>query len=86
MHNSWVFYYFFQKSIFTENYFLIAVINLATRGPLYTCLVPFTATKCVLLDFTFQISLLLHYASLYVEHDILLMTQAFNATHSQKPC
>ena len=30
---------FFQKSLFTENYFLIAVINLATRGPLYTCLV-----------------------------------------------
>ena len=34
-----VFYYFFQKSLFTENYFLIAAINLATRGPLYTCLV-----------------------------------------------
>ena len=33
------FYYFFQKSLFTENYFLIAAINLATRGPLYTCLV-----------------------------------------------
>ena len=33
------FYQFFQKSLFTENYFLIAVINLATRGPLYTCLV-----------------------------------------------
>ena len=33
-----VFYYFFQKSLFTENYFLIAAINLATQGPLYTCL------------------------------------------------
>ena len=31
--------FFFQKSLFTENYFLIAAINLATRGPLYTCLV-----------------------------------------------
>ena len=30
---------FFQKSLFTENYFLIAAINLATLGPLYTCLV-----------------------------------------------
>ena len=39
MHNLWVFYYFFQKSLFTENYFLIAAMNLATRGPLYTCLV-----------------------------------------------
>ena len=29
----------FQKSLFTENYFLIAGINLATQGPLYTCLV-----------------------------------------------
>ena len=34
-------YYFFQKSLFTENYSLIAAINLATRGPLYTCLVYF---------------------------------------------
>ena len=33
--------YFFQKSVFTENYFLMAAINLATRGPLYTCLVLF---------------------------------------------
>ena len=32
-------FYFFQKSLFTENYFLITAINLATRGPLYTCLV-----------------------------------------------
>ena len=39
MHNLCFFNYFFQKSLFTENYFLIAVINLATRGPLYTCLV-----------------------------------------------
>ena len=30
---------FFQKSLFTEYYFLIVAINLATRGPLYTCLV-----------------------------------------------
>ena len=35
----YVFLLFFQKSLFTENYFLIAAINLATRGPLYTCLV-----------------------------------------------
>ena len=40
MHDLWVFYYFLQKSIFTENYFLIAAINLAIWGPLYTCLVP----------------------------------------------
>ena len=33
--------YFLQKSIFTENYFLVAAINLATRGPLCTCLVFF---------------------------------------------
>ena len=39
MHNLCFFYYFLQKSIFTENYFLIAAINLATRGLLYTCLV-----------------------------------------------
>ena len=40
MHNvSMFFYYFFQKSLFTENYFLIAAINLATQFPLYTCLV-----------------------------------------------
>ena len=31
MHNSWFFNYFFQKSLSTENYFLIAAINLATR-------------------------------------------------------
>ena len=34
-----VFNYFFQKSLFTENYFLIDAINSATQGPLYTCLV-----------------------------------------------
>ena len=39
MHNLWSFYYFFQKSLLTENNFLIAAINLATRGALYTCLV-----------------------------------------------
>ena len=33
------FYYFFQKSLFTENYSLIAAINFATRGPLYTYIV-----------------------------------------------
>ena len=41
----YVFYYFFQKSLFTENYFLIAAINFATRGPLYTCLVLKIVTK-----------------------------------------
>ena len=45
MHNLWFFYYFFQKSLLTENYFLIAAINLATWGPLYTCLVPLKADK-----------------------------------------
>ena len=45
MHNL-CFLLFFQKSLFTENYFLIAAINLATRGPLYTCL--------VLLSFTYE--------------------------------
>ena len=39
MHNLWVFYQFFQKSRFAENYFLIAAMNLTTRGPQYTCLV-----------------------------------------------
>ena len=39
IHNLCFFYYFFQKSLFTENYFLIAATNQATRGPLYTCLV-----------------------------------------------
>ena len=33
------FYFFAQMSFSTKNYFLIAVINLTTRGPLYTCLV-----------------------------------------------
>ena len=37
----YVFCYFFQKSLFTENNFLVAAINLATRGPLCNCLVPF---------------------------------------------
>ena len=44
------FYHFFQKSLFTENYILIAAINLASRGPLYTCLVSLgfreTTTSC----------------------------------------
>ena len=39
------FYYFFQKSLFAENYFLIAAINLTTRGPLYTCLVQISISK-----------------------------------------
>ena len=39
MHNLYIFLLFFQKSLFPENYFLIAAINVATRGPLYTCLV-----------------------------------------------
>ena len=33
IHNLWVFHNFFQKSLFAENYFLIAVMNLTTRGP-----------------------------------------------------
>ena len=48
MHNLCFFSYFFQKLLFTENYFLIAAINLATRGPLYTCLVTIcNLTLCV---------------------------------------
>ena len=39
MHTLWVFYYFFQKSLFAENYSMIAAINLTIRGPLNTCLV-----------------------------------------------
>ena len=39
MHNLWGFIIFFQKLLFTENYFLFASIDLTTRGPLYTCLV-----------------------------------------------
>ena len=38
MHNL-CFFIVFSKITFTENYFLIAAVNLATRGPLYTCLV-----------------------------------------------
>ena len=38
MHKLWVLYYFFQKSLFAVNYFLIAAINLTTRGSLHTCL------------------------------------------------
>ena len=38
MHNLRGFFYHFS-SLFTENHFLIAAINLVTRGPLYTCLV-----------------------------------------------
>ena len=47
MHNLCFFDSFFQKSPFTENYFLIAKINLATRGPLYNCLV-FYEIYCIL--------------------------------------
>ena len=39
MHDLWVLLLFFQKSIFAENYFLIAAMNMTTRGPLYTYLV-----------------------------------------------
>ena len=38
MHKLCVFDYFWSKIIFSENYFLIAAINLTTWGPLYTCL------------------------------------------------
>ena len=31
--------YFFEKSLFAENHFVIAAINLTTRGPLYSCFV-----------------------------------------------
>ena len=34
-----IFYHCFQKSLFTENYFLFIAINLTTRDPLYNCLV-----------------------------------------------
>ena len=39
MHNLCVFGYFVQKSLFTENCFLIAAINVTTQDPLYTSLV-----------------------------------------------
>ena len=39
MYNLWVLYYFFQKSLSAENYFLITAINFTTRGLLYTYLV-----------------------------------------------
>ena len=45
MYNLWVLYYFFQKSLFTENYFLIAATNFVTRGPLYTCLVTYESYR-----------------------------------------
>ena len=34
-----IYMFFFQKSFFNENHFLIAAINLTTWGSLYTCLV-----------------------------------------------
>ena len=39
MHSLCVFDYFYQKSLFAENYFLIAGIDLTTQGPLYSFLV-----------------------------------------------
>ena len=45
MHNLWFFSNFFQKSLFAENYFLIAAIDLTTQVQLYTCLV----LKCMIL-------------------------------------
>ena len=50
MHNLWFFYYFFQKSLFTENYFRIPVINLVSRGPLYTCLVQINSIPRILIQ------------------------------------
>ena len=47
------FEYFFQKSFFTENYFLIAAINLTYWGPLYTCLVLTKKGKCFLIAVLF---------------------------------
>ena len=60
MHKLWFFVIFFQKSLFTENYFLIALINLATRGPLYTCLVSELKDKNVALSLGRAIFVLLH--------------------------
>ena len=39
MHDLFRFDFFVEKSFLTKSYFLIAEINLTTRGPLYTCLV-----------------------------------------------
>ena len=39
MHNLCGFFVLFSKIIFNQKLFLIAAINLTTRGPLYTCLV-----------------------------------------------
>ena len=60
MHKLWFFVIFFQKSLFTVNYFLIALINLATRGPLYTCLVSELKDKNVPLSLDCVILVLLH--------------------------
>ena len=52
MHNLCVFWLFFSKIFFTEDYFLIAAIKLTILGPLYTCLVVCISTpSCVSLDF-----------------------------------
>ena len=51
----YVFLLFFQKLLFTENYFLIDAINLATRGPLYTCLVHlFSIVKMIFLQMRYK--------------------------------
>ena len=58
-----VFDFFVQKLFLTKNYFLIAAINLTTRGPLYTCLVapengqnlPFLSLTCIGWDSRFEI-------------------------------
>ena len=53
MHNLWVLL-FFQKSLFAEDYFLIAAINLTARIPLYTCLVYIALTFHLLLKWDFE--------------------------------
>ena len=71
---------FFQKSLFTENYFLIAAINLAARGPLYTCLVltDFAITIRILSSKRFQIDLVLQ----LVPPNLLIFCSVFLAGSS----
>ena len=55
MHNSCVFLFFVQKSFLTKSCLLIAVINLTTWGPLYTCPVYFFLESIQALDIIYAI-------------------------------
>ena len=72
MHNVCFFYYFFQRSLFAENYFLIAAIDLTTQGPLS------------LLFFTFAVFFTIFFTirGVVPPHQMLL-TVKFNDPHHQ---